>query len=162
MEPGLDTERAPSLEPERCSDKGNDDSAHWNIEPIQRGQEREPLSGFLNRILPVKFNLRVFAMMIFSSDAWDRENGLVREELAVDGIKLPDLRNNAYQTAAYAKEMMGMFDKLYEFDRGAGVSIGFPPILQNQQRYKVHFVGSLRNKELNGALFEMGFAGTPS
>ena len=137
---------------------------HIGILNLSKGvKKEEPLSGFLNRILPVKFNLRVFAMMIFSSDAWDRENGWMREELAVDGIKLSDLRNNAYQTAAYAKEMMGMFDKLYEFDRGAGVSIGFPSDSpKSAERYVAQFVGSLRNKELNGALFEMGFAGTPS
>ena len=120
----------------------------------------EPLSGFLNRILPVKFNLRVLSILIFNSEPWNMDSGWDDQEGMMDGVTLTELRKSASSTAAGAKEWLSQIDKSRSSDRGSGISTGFPNEGKKSiERYVAQFVGSRRKGELSGALFEMGFAG---
>ena len=63
----------------------------------------EPISGYINRLFPIKFALRVFASMTLS-ECYDLEDERY-DELA-DLVDLSDLRERCYSTAKYAKESL--------------------------------------------------------
>ena len=123
-------------------------------------KSKEPLSGYYNRLLPIKFVLRVFAMMIFNSDSWDKENGW---DLNFDeSIKLKDLRENAWKTASYAKHTLVQMENNLGLERGGEISIGFPSdSVKSKERFVAQFIGSVRRGKVSGALFEMGFVNVP-
>ncbi len=118
----------------------------------------EPLSGYYNRILPVKFVLRMLAILVFNSEDWHKELGFSE----VDGgaeIDFKEFRDKACKTAEYAGSYLQQIDKLQNFERGEGISIGFPTgSKKSQERFVSQFIGSKRKGKLSGALFEMGFA----
>ena len=119
----------------------------------------EPLSGYYNRILTVKYVLRMMAALTLSSDSFDRDNGWDIE--TDETVTLSDLREKSWKTASYAKDTLLLMDKLLESKgiEGPKVSVGFPTSDgKSKERFVSQFVGSRRKNELSGALFDMGFA----
>lgn len=122
----------------------------------------DPLSGYFNRILPVKFVLRMLAVLTLSSENFDKEEGW--EEGELDTVTLTDLREDSWKTANYAKSTLVLIDKYLKSETGAGFSVGFPggetpqKEVKSKERFVSQFVGSRRKGELSGALFDMGFA----
>ncbi|MDC3291083.1 hypothetical protein OAV27_01155 [Euryarchaeota archaeon] len=115
----------------------------------------EPLSGYYNRILPMKLSLRVLAAMAFAeSHASDVE--------ICDGISLNDLRGDALKIATYAREWLSSLDAKVGSTKGSEISVGFPDKSEKAaERFVAQFVGSKRKKELSGALIEMGLINCP-
>ena len=123
----------------------------------------EPLSGYFNRILTVKYVLRMMATLTLSSDSFDSKEGW--DETPDESVKLSDLREKSWKTASYAKDTLLLMDKLLESKRieGPKISVGFPnKDTKSKERFVSQFVGSRRKNELTGALFEMGFASVRS
>jgi hypothetical protein len=117
----------------------------------------EPLSGYYNRLLPVKFVLRMLAIMVFNSEDWEIEDGFGEDGEA--DISFSEFRNKACKSAEYAREHLVFEEKKHGFDRGEGISIGFPSeSKKSHERFVSQFIGSKRKNVLSGALFEMGFA----
>ena len=123
----------------------------------------EPLSGYYNRLLPVKFVLRMLAALTLNCESFDKDHGW---DLEIDEtVKLSELRETSWQTASYAKETLQLFDKFFEAKgkTGAKISVGFPTKDEkSKERFVSQFVGSRRKNELTGALFDMGFANMPT
>lgn len=120
----------------------------------------EPLSGYINRILPVKFVLRVMVALTLSSDGFDRENGWDQEEFFDETVTLEKLREVAFQNASYAKEFLILLDEMIDVKAlgGPKLSIGFPTgDKKSKERFVSQFVGSTRKRVHSGALFDMGF-----
>ena len=123
----------------------------------------EPLSGYFNRILTVKYVLRMMATLTLSSDSFDSKEGW--DETTDETVKLSDLREKSWKTASYAKDTLLLMDKLLESKgiEGPKISVGFPnKDTKSKERFVSQFVGSRRKNELTGALFEMGFASVRS
>ena len=123
----------------------------------------EPLSGYFNRILTVKYVLRMMATLTLSSDSFDSKEGW--DETPDESVKLSDLREKSWKTASYAKDTLLLMDKLLESKgiEGLKISVGFPnKDTKSKERFVSQFVGSRRKNELTGALFEMGFASVRS
>ena len=123
----------------------------------------EPLSGYYNRILPVKFVLRMLAALTLSCESFDREDGWNIED--DETIVLSELREKSWQTACYAKETLLLYDQFFEAKGKTGpkISVGFPTKDEkSKERFVSQFVGSRRKRELSGALFDMGFANISS
>tara|TARA_B100000674_G_scaffold492063_1_gene511335 strand:- start:150 stop:1343 length:1194 start_codon:yes stop_codon:yes gene_type:complete len=123
----------------------------------------EPLSGYFNRILTVKYVLRMMATLTLSSDSFDSKEGW--DETTDETVKLSDLREKSWKTASYAKDTLLLMDKLLESKgiEGPKISVGFPnKDTKSKERFVSQFVGSRRKNELSGALFEMGFASVRS
>ena len=119
----------------------------------------EPLSGYFNRLLPVKFVLRVMTMLTLNSEVYDKEEGW--DEEYDDTISLSELRDKSWQTATYAKEELERLEKALGCEKDSRISVGFPSkSAKSKERFVAQFVGSLRKNKLSGALFEMGFANT--
>ena len=119
----------------------------------------EPLSGYYNRLLPVKFVLRIMAMLTLNSDVYDKNEGW--DEGYDDQMSLSELRESAWQTAAYAKDQLELIEKALGIEKEERISVGFPSTSnKSKERFVAQFVGSLRKNRLSGALFEMGFANT--
>ena len=119
----------------------------------------EPLSGYYNRILTVKYVLRMMAALTLSSDSFDSKEGW--DETTDETVTLSDLREKSWKTASYAKNTLLLIDQLLESKgiEGPKVSVGFPTSDgKSKERFVSQFVGSRRKKVLSGALFEMGFA----
>ena len=119
----------------------------------------EPLSGYFNRILTVKYVLRMMATLTLSNDSFDSKEGW--DETTDETVKLSDLREKSWKTASYAKDTLLLMDKLLESKgiEGPKISVGFPnKDTKSKERFVSQFVGSHRKNELTGALFEMGFA----
>jgi hypothetical protein len=144
-----------------------------SLRPV--GGSEEPVSGYCNRILPVKFVLRIFAMLTLNCEAFDRDNGWdIEAEFDEDGILLEDLREKAWKTASYAREKLILMDKSLSTDHvnplewRPKISVGFPggettqKSTKSKERFVSQFVGSKRKNELSGALFDMGFANLSS
>jgi len=137
--------------------------------PSVSGSE-EPISGYCNRILPVKFVLRIMAMLTLNSESFDRDDGWDREsEFDEDGIELKTLREKAWETAAYAREDLVLMDESLSTDYvdplkwRPKISVGFPTKdTKSKERFVSQFVGSKRGNELSGSLFDMGFANMSS
>lgn len=120
----------------------------------------EPLSGYINRILPVKFVLRVMVALTLSSDGFDREDGWDDGEYHLDTVTLDKLREVSFQNASYAKNSLLLIDQLLDAkgSDGSKVSVGFPTDDQkSKERFVSQFVGSSRKNIHSGALFDMGF-----
>ena len=132
------------------------------LRPVSGSEE--PISGYCNRLLPVKFVLRILAMLTLNSDSFDKEDGWDQEtEFEEDAIELEKLRDWSWKTAAYAREKMVLMDKSLGTDYGAEISVGFPTQdVKSKERFVSQFVGSKRKNELSGALFDMGFANLSS
>lgn len=123
----------------------------------------EPLSGYYNRILTVKYVLRMMATLTLSSDSFDSKEGW--DETTDETVKLSDLREKSWKTASYAKDTLLLMDQLLESKgiEGPKISVGFPnKDVKSKERFVSQFVGSRRKNELTGALFEMGFASVRS
>jgi hypothetical protein len=128
----------------------------------------EPISGYCNRLLPVKFVLRILAMLTLNNDSFDKDDGWDQEaEFDEDGIELEKLREVAWKTASYAREKLVLMEKSLGLEYGAEISIGFPTKevkkeVKSKERFVSQFVGSKRKNELSGALFDLGFANMAS
>ena len=123
----------------------------------------EPLSGYYNRLLPMKFVLRMLAALTVNCESFDKDDGWNIE--LDDTITLSELREKSWQTASYAKGTLLLYDQFFEAkgQTGAKISVGFPTKDgKSKERFVSQFVGSRRKKELSGALFDMGFANISS
>ena len=122
----------------------------------------EPLSGYYNRLLPVKFVLRMLVALTVNHEGFDKEEGW---DISIDDVvTLSELRQRSWLSASYAKETLQLYDQLSEAKGkpGAKISVGFPTKDEKaKERFVSQFVGSRRKKELSGALFDMGFASIP-
>lgn len=120
----------------------------------------DPLSGYYNRLLPVKFVLRMLVALTVNRASFDNEEGW---DISIDDdVTLSELRESSWLSASYAKEYLQLYDQLSEAKgkTGAKLSVGFPTKDEkSKERFVSQFVGSRRKKELSGALFDMGFAG---
>jgi hypothetical protein len=120
-----------------------------------RHKSEDPLSGYLNRIFPVKFVLRVLVTMTLE-EFYDEENGRYDD---AGNITLDQLRTTAFATAKYAKEWLSTLDLQQGPKHGSEVSVGFPENNEKaRERFVAQFVGSKRKGNISGALFDMGFA----
>ena len=120
----------------------------------------QPLSGYFNRLLPIKFVLRVLAIMIVSSDSFNTRTSEENWEDDFDGeITLTALREESLSTALFAREYLLDLDQRAGATRGTEIAVGFPENTPKaRERFVAQFVGSKRGKSLSGALVEMGFA----
>ena len=120
----------------------------------------EPLSGYYNRLLPVKFVLRMLVALTVNRESFDNEEGWgISND---DDVTLSELRESSWLSASYAKEYLQLYDQWSEAKgkTGAKISVGFPTKDEkSKERFVSQFVGSRRKKELSGAIFDMGFAG---
>ena len=115
-------------------------------------KSEQPLSGYYNRILPIKLTLRVMAAMAFAES---HEN----EDWSDADISLKSLRENSLNVAKYTREWLTYLDARSGSTKGSEISVGFPDKTEKAaERFVAQFVGSKRNKKLSGAIFEMGFA----
>ena len=133
--------------------------------PYRKARESsdEPLSGYYNRLLPVKFVLRMLAALTLNCESFDKDIGWDLE--TDESVQLSELRESSWQTASYAKESLQLFDKFFEGKgkTGAKISVGFPRKEEkSKERFVSQFVGSRRKNDLSGALFDMGFANMPT
>ena len=120
----------------------------------KRHTTNEPLSGYLNRLFPIKFILRVFASITLE-EYYDP-----RGEFGFDGeVNLDELREKAFSTAKYAREWLSVLDSTSGPGHGAEVSVGFPEDNDKaKERFVAQFVGSKRKGNVSGGLFDLGFA----
>jgi len=125
-------------------------------------QGEDPLSGYINRLLPVKFVLRILAILTLNSEAYDKENGWQIESELESEIALSHLREVSSKTATYASKWLKSIDDASGSSRGSEVATGFPTDEKSRERFVTQFVGSSRKKELSGAIFDMGFANISS
>ena len=118
----------------------------------------EPLSGYYNRLFPVKFVMRMFTILILNSEAYDKENGWDPALELDDQVSLSHLREKSAQTAKYAREWLKQIDVDSGSERGSEYSTGFPEDEKSRERFVAQFVGSKRKNKLSGAIFDIGFA----
>jgi len=120
----------------------------------------EPLSGYFNRLLPIKFVLRVLAIMMVSSDSFNPERSEENwEDEPDDEVTLTTLREESLNTALFAREWLQDLDRRAGATRGTEIAVGFPENTPKaRERFVAQFVGSKRGGSLSGALVEMGFA----
>lgn len=124
-------------------------------------KSNDPFSGYYNRILPVKFVLRVLAVMTMQEkheyipeDHW--ESG--------DSIGIDDLRKTALDCALYARSSLERLDRKTGNPKnyGAEIAVGFPEDSDKaKERFVAQFVVSKRKNNLSGAIIDMGFANVP-
>ena len=133
---------------------------YYYRKPVKPSEE--PLSGYYNRLLPVKFVLRMLVALTVNHEGFDKEEGW---DISIDDVvTLSELRQRSWLSASYAKETLQLYDQLSEAKGkpGAKISVGFPTKDEKaKERFVSQFVGSRRKKELSGALFDMGFASIP-
>ena len=67
----------------------------------------------------MKFVLRVMAMLTFNSDVYDKNEGW--DERYDDPMSLSELRESAWQTAAYAKDQLELMEKALGLEKNASV-----------------------------------------
>jgi len=117
--------------------------------------KEEPLSGYLNRLFPVKFALRMLACWSMQK-AHEAGEG----ELGPDtvNITLGEFRKLSSQTCAYARKWLVDLDRRAgKGNKGAEVAAGFPEDNKKaKDRFCAQFIGSMRKNELTGALYELG------
>ena len=117
---------------------------------------KEPISGYVNRLFPIKFALRVFASLVLS-ECYDDEQ--VGEFEFAEMIDLSTLRNKCYSVAKYAKESLIGLDLKIEPGSTTDMRVGFPEGTEKaKERFVAQFIGSQRKNNVSGALFELGFA----
>ena len=115
---------------------------------------KEPISGYVNRLFPVKFALRILASLTLS-EAYDEEAEFY------DGVEidLHDLREKCYSASKYAKESLKLLDLKIEAGSTTDVRVGFPEDSEKaKERFVAQFIGSKRKHTVSGALFELAFA----
>lgn len=116
----------------------------------------EPISGYVNRLFPIKFALRIFASLVLSECYDDEELG---EFDFAELMNLTTLREKCYSIAKYAKESLLSLDLKIEPGSTTDVRVGFPEASEKaKERYVAQFIGSQRKNVVSGALFELGFA----
>jgi hypothetical protein len=127
--------------------------------PMSRGSRfltQEPISGYVNRLFPIKFALRIFASLTLS-ECYDSEK-LGHYESA-ELIELSSLREKCYSIAKYAKESLKGLDLKIEAGSTTDVRVGFPEGSEKaKERFVAQFIGSQRKNAVSGALFDLGFA----
>ena len=120
-----------------------------------------PLSGYYNRILPVKFVLRILAALSLIGTHEGRNQD---EYYSGDPVTLDELRTQALEHAIYAREYLVSLDRKTGNLKNVGteIAVGFPENTEKaKERFVAQFVGSKRKRKLSGALIEMGFANLP-
>jgi hypothetical protein len=116
---------------------------------------KDPITGYVNRLFPIKFALRILASMTLS-ECYDSEED--RYDEFADLIELSSLRETCYSTAKYAKESLIGLDFKIEPGSTTDVRVGFPEGTEKaKERFVAQFIGSKRKKNVSGALFELGF-----
>ena len=137
---------------------------HYHLTKMYKSTSgEEPLSGYYNRIFPVKFVLRVLAAL---SLIGTHEISHGNEEWQVDSeqITLEKLRTNALDHALYARSYLEEVDRKSNSPRKVAgeIAVGFPESNDKaKERFVAQFVCSKRKKQLSGALIDMGFANMP-
>ena len=125
-------------------------------------RSEEPLSGYFNRLFPVKFVMRIMVILILNSEAYNKEEGWDVTMEGEDPVTLKELREVSATTASYAREWLKGIDVRSGVERGSEFSVGFPEDEKSRERFVAQFVGSKRKNKLSGSIFEMGFANIPS
>ena len=114
---------------------------------------KEPLSGYINRLFPIKFALRVLASLTIST-YYDLEDNYDEDDI----IELQELREKCYSAAKYAKNQLKMLDLKIEAGSTTDVRVGFPEETEKaKERFVAQFIGSKRKHNVSGALFDLGF-----
>ena len=137
---------------------------HFNLTKMHQSVKSEnPLSGYYNRIFPVKFVLRVLAAL---SLIGTHEVSKGKEDWEEDSeqVSLNDLRKIGLEHALYAREYLASLDRRIGAMKNIGseIAVGFPESSDKaKERFVAQFVGSKRKKQLSGALIEMGFVNLP-
>jgi len=121
-------------------------------------KSEEPLSGYYNRLFPVKFVMRILVILILNSESYNKENGWEPGMALEDDVTLKELRDVSAKTASYAREWLKGVDVRSGSERGSEFSVGFPEDDKSRERFVAQFVGSKRKNKLSGSIFEMGFA----
>ena len=67
-------------------------------------QSEEPLSGYFNRLFPVKFVMRIMVILVLNSEAYNKEEGWDVTMEGEDPVTLKELREVSATTASYARE----------------------------------------------------------
>ena len=117
---------------------------------------KEPISGYVNRLFPVKFALRVFASLMLS-ECYDSEE--IGHFESAELIELSSLREKCHSIAKYAKESLRGLDFKIEAGSTTDVRVGFPEGTEKaKERFVAQFIGSKRKNAVSGALFDLGFA----
>jgi hypothetical protein len=137
---------------------------HFNLTKMHQSTKAdEPLSGYYNRMFPVKFVLRVLAALSLigtheiskGEEDWEEDS---------EQVTLSDLRKIGLEHALYAREYLASLDRKIGALKNIGseIAVGFPETSEKaKERFVAQFVGSKRKKQLSGALVEMGFASLP-
>ena len=126
-------------------------------------KEDKPLSGYCNRIFPVKFVLRVLAALSLIG-THEVSKGEEDWEENTEQVSLEDLRKISLEHALYAREYLTGLDRITGALKNIGseIAVGFPESSEKaKERFVAQFVGSKRKKQLSGALIEMGFVNLP-
>ena len=127
--------------------------------PMPRGSRfltQEPISGYVNRLFPIKFALRIFASLTLS-ECYDSEK--LEHYESAELIELSSLREKCYSIAKYAKESLKGLDFKIEAGSTTDVRVGFPEGSEKaKERFVAQFIGSQRKNAVSGALFDLGFA----
>jgi|MDSV01.2.fsa_nt_gb hypothetical protein len=137
---------------------------HFHLTKLHKSTKDEtPLSGYYNRIFPVKFVLRVLvAHSLISTHEISNDGAEWMEE--AEQITLDELRKSALEHALYARAFLVGIDRKAGAMKNVGseIAVGFPESNEKaKERFVAQFVGSKRKKELTGALIEMGFVNLP-
>ena len=138
------------------------DQLYHQVKMHKNVRENGPLSGYYNRIFPVKFVLRVLAALSLIGTHEISTGDLIWDDNE-EQIPLEKLRSNALQHALYAREYLTGLDKPNKLkNTGSEIAVGFPESSEKaKERFVAQFVGSKRKKQLSGALIDMGFANLP-
>jgi hypothetical protein len=137
---------------------------HFHLTKLHQSTKTdEPLSGYYNRMFPVKFVLRVLAALSLigthevskGEEDWEEDS---------EQVTLTDLRKVGLEHALYAREYLTGLDRITGALKNIGseIAVGFPESSDKaKERFVAQFVGSKRKKQLSGALIEMGFVNLP-
>ena len=116
----------------------------------------DPISGYVNRLFPIKFALRVFASMTLS-ECYDTDEN--RFDDLAELVQLSSLRDTCYSLAKYAKQSLVGLDLKIESGSTTDVRVGLPEDSEKaKERFVAQFIGSQRKHAVSGALFDLGFA----
>lgn len=141
---------------------GSQMSDYTFMPPNEITKSEEPLSGYYNRLFPVKFVMRIMVILILNSESYDKEDGWDITKEGDDPVTLTQLREVSSKTASYARNWLKDIDNKSGSERGSEFSTGFPEDDKSKERFVAQFVGSKRKNKLSGSIFEMGFANIPS
>lgn len=137
---------------------------HFHLTKMNKNtKENGPLSGYYNRIFPVKFVLRVLAALSLVG-THEVSKGNEDWEEDTEQVSLEDLRKISLEHALYARDWLTSIDKGPNKlkNTGSEIAVGFPESSDKaKERFVAQFVGSKRKKQLSGALIDMGFVNLP-